>query len=157
MFSITGRVATALLDGERGFARLERTSGFATRLDPISVPAEDSADFGCVFFMGTASQTVGTRFGSVGGSGFCIVLGLSAWALMPGSRGFEVLGANAIPSGCGGVRKASAVPENIAKTAGHHIAQVNFNFGKQWKSTITFGLSNDLWKLLEYLVIRPQY
>lgn len=113
MFSITGRVATALLDGERGFARLERTSGFATRLDPTSVPAEDSADFGCVFLMGAPSLMVGACFGSVGSSGFCVVLGLSAWALMPGSRGFEDFGANDIPSGCGGVRKATAVSTSV--------------------------------------------
>lgn len=107
MFSITGRVATTLVAGERGFARLERTSDFATRLAPISAPAEASADFGCVILMGSPSLTVGARFGRVEGPGFCVVLGLSAWVLMPGSRGFEVFGANAILSGCGRVREAS--------------------------------------------------
>ena len=96
MFSITGLVATALLAGSRGFARLEGTPGFATRLAPISDPAETSADFGGVSFMGTPSLTVGTRFGRVGGSGFCAVLCLSAWVIMPGTLGFEDFGANAI-------------------------------------------------------------
>ena len=107
MFSITGRVATALVTGERGFARLEGTSGFATRLAPIPAPAEASADLGCIIFIASPSLTVGTRFGRVEGPGFCVVLGVSAWALMPGSRGFEVFGANAILSGYGRVREAS--------------------------------------------------
>lgn len=78
MFSITGRVAPALVAGERGFARLERTSGFATRLAPISAPAETSAVFGCVIFMASPSLTVGARLGRVEGPGFCVILGLSA-------------------------------------------------------------------------------
>jgi hypothetical protein len=103
-FSLNGRVATVLLTGERGFACLETISGFATRLVPISAPAETSADFGCVFLMGMPSLIVGARFGRVEGSGFCVVLGLSAWVIMPGSRGFEVFGANAIVVGKSVVR-----------------------------------------------------
>lgn len=99
--SITGRVATVLPAGERGFARLGRTSGFPTGLVPVSAPAKAPADFGCVFLMGTPSLTVATRFGRVEGSDFCVVLGLSAWVIMPGSLGFEVFGANAIAGGCG--------------------------------------------------------
>lgn len=98
--SVTGRVATAFLAGERGLVRLAGTSGFTTRLAPISVPAEPSTDLGCVFLVGTPSLTLGTRLGRVEGSDFCVVLGLSAWATMPGSLGFEDFGANAIAGGC---------------------------------------------------------
>jgi hypothetical protein len=98
--SIAGRVATAFLVGERGFAPLEGTSGFATRLVTISTPAaEASADLGCIFLAGTPSLTVTARFVRIEGSVFCVVLGLSAWVMIPGGLGFEDFGAKAIAGG----------------------------------------------------------
>jgi hypothetical protein len=64
--------------------------------------------------MGTPSLTVGARFGRVEGSGFCVVLGLSAWVIMPGSLGFEVFGANAI-AGCG--REVRCVYVRVRQTS----------------------------------------
>src|SRR5882757_3365278 len=77
------------------------TSGFTTRLVTNSTPAEASIGFGCVFLTGATSLTLGTRLARAEGSGFCVALGLSAWATIPGIRGFEVFGANAIAGGCG--------------------------------------------------------
>lgn len=101
--SVTGRVATALLAGERGLARLETISGIATCFFPISSLAEASTDFGCTNPIGRASLTDGTRLGRAEGSGFCVVLGLSAWVIIPGTLGFgfEDFGANAIAGGSG--------------------------------------------------------
>lgn len=165
MFSITGWVATVLFAGNRGFAGLERTSGFAARLVPISAPAEASVDFGCAFFMGTPSLTVGTRFGRLEGSGFCVVLGLSAWGIMPGCLGFEDFGANDIASGCG--REVGLLPRSsesgeqgtvtvriIAKMAGDYIAQLRSAMEIALPYYHYFGLSNEPQKTLEYLVIR---
>lgn len=136
--SATGRVATAFLAGERGFVRLAGTSGFATRLVLISAPAEPSTDFGCVFLVGTPSLILGTRFGRVKGSGFCVVLGLSAWETMLGSLGLEVFGANAIAGGCG--RDGSAVLRCTSADFGTQVKTDHLQRG--WPCLLLFSTSN---------------